>query len=103
MASLSTQCRQATSAFAQIQIEGLESNSYKENNSYELVLENVPSVYEGLIERSFKAEFRKDKLNHANDALEVEFTFKPMKPMKCTFDLVITKKHGSRWRYKVNA
>jgi hypothetical protein len=67
------------------------------------MLENVPSVYQKLIEKSLEVEFRKDKLNHANDNLEVEFNFKPMKPIKVSFDLVITRKEGSRWRYKVNA
>jgi hypothetical protein len=46
---------------------------------------------------------KKDKLNHANDALEVEFNFKPMKPLKVSFDIVITRREGSRWRYKLNA
>jgi hypothetical protein len=76
--------------------------NFKENNQYSLMLENVPAAHERLIQKNFSAEFRKDKLNHANDSLEVEFSFKPMKPIKCSFDLLITKKEGSRWRYKVN-
>jgi hypothetical protein len=27
--------------------------------------------------------------------------FKPMKPIKATFDLLINKKEGSRWRFKI--
>lgn len=43
----------------------------------------------------------KDNLKHAKDTLELEFMFKPMKPLKVSFDLLITKKEGSRWRYRV--
>lgn len=67
VASLITQCRQVASTYAQIHLDGLEN--YKEKNHYSLVLENVPSIYEKLIQKSFSADFRKDKLNHANDAL----------------------------------
>ncbi len=35
------------------------------------MLENVPVVYEKLIGKNFSAEFKKDKLNHANDSLEL--------------------------------
>lgn len=35
------------------------------------MLENIPSVYEKLIQKSFSTDFKKDKLNHINDALEV--------------------------------
>lgn len=43
----------------------------------------------------------KDNLKHAKDTLELEFMFKPMKPIKVSFDLLITKKEGSRWRFRV--
>jgi hypothetical protein len=62
----------------------------------------MPVVYEKLIERCFNADFKKNKLTHANDNLEVEFNFKPMKPIKVSFDLLITRNQGSRWRYRVN-
>ena len=68
---------------------------------FEHAFENVPSHYEKLIERALLVEFSKDNLKHAKDSLELEFMFKPMKPFKCSFDLLITKREGSRWRYKV--
>lgn len=67
-----------------------------------MILENVPSVYQKLIEKTLVVELKKNKLNHANDALEVEFGFKPMKPLKVSFDVVITRREGSRWRYKLS-
>ena len=67
-----------------------------------MVLENVPSIYQKLIEKTLSVDLKKDRINHANDALEVEFSFKPMKPLKVSFDVVITRKEGSRWRYKLS-
>ena len=90
MAVLSTQCRQSVSSFAQIQLEGVEN--FKENNQYSLTLENVPTIYQKLIEKTLAVDLKKDRLNHANDALEVEFSFKPMKPLKVSFDVVITRR-----------
>ncbi len=78
------------SSFAQIQLEGIEN--FKENNQYSLMLENVPMVYQKLIEKTLAVDLRKDRLNHATDTLEVEFSFKPMKPLKVSFDVVITRK-----------
>ena len=49
-------------------------------------------VYQKLIEKTLAVDLRKDRLNHANDTLEVEFSFKPMKPLKVSFDVVITRK-----------
>ena len=43
----------------------------------------------------------KNSLKHAKDTLEYEFIFKPMKPGKVSFDFLITKQEGSRWRYKI--
>jgi hypothetical protein len=55
-------------------------------------LENVPTIYQKLIEKTLAVDLKKDRLNHANDALEVEFSFKPMKPLKVSFDVVITRR-----------
>lgn len=47
-------------------------------------------------------DVKKNRLNHQDDALEVEFGFKPMKPIKVAFDLIISRQEGSRWRYRIN-
>jgi hypothetical protein len=71
-------------------LEGIDN--FKENNHYSLMLENVPIIYQKMIEKMLSVDLRKDRLNHANDTLEVEFSFKPMKPLKVSFDIVITRK-----------
>lgn len=68
---------------------------------FEYSFENIPAQYQKQIEKSLLVELSKDNLKHAKDNLELEFMFKPMKPIKVAFDILITKKEGSRWRFRV--
>lgn len=99
IANLVSSCRQTATQFVQIALEGVEYSP--KNNLFEYSFENIPSQFEKLVEKALLVEFSKDNLKHAKDTLELEFMFKPMKPIKIGFDLLITKKQGSRWRYRV--
>ena len=96
---MSTQCRTSTSEYAQISLEGIEN--FKQNNEYNYKLENVPHNYQNLIDKFLIIECPKKSLSHANDTLEFEFLFKPMKPGKAVFDFVIVRQEGARWRYRL--
>jgi hypothetical protein len=100
LANLTTKCRTSTSEYVQVQLEGIEN--FKQNNQYEFKLENVPGNYQSLIEKFLIIECPKKSLSHANDALEFEFLYKPMKPGKASFDFVILRKEGARWRYRLS-
>jgi hypothetical protein len=65
-------------------------------------LENVPANYQHLIDKFLIVDCPKKSLNHAKDSLEFEFLFKPMKPGKVSFDFLVTRQEGSRWRFKIN-
>lgn len=99
IASLSTPCRQSTSEFVQIGLEGVE---FGKNNSFNYSFENIPAQFEKMIDKFLIVECTKNSLKHAKDMLEFEFLFKPMKPCKVSFDFLITKQQGSRWRYRLN-
>ena len=97
---MSTQCRTSTSEYVQISLDGIEN--YKKNNSYSYKLENVPNNFAHLIDKFLIIDSPKKSLNHANDTLEFEFLFKPMKPGKASFDFVIVRQEGARWRYRMS-
>lgn len=61
----------------------------------------MPGNYQALIDKFLIIECPKKSLNHANDTLEFEFLYKPMKPGKASFDFVILRKEGARWRYRL--
>jgi hypothetical protein len=43
----------------------------------------------------------KNYMDHPNDILVFRGVFNPMKPFKCTADLLIMRKLGGLWKYKV--
>lgn len=55
-----------------------------------------------MIDKFLIVDCPKKSLNHAKDTLEFEFLFKPMKPGKVSFDFLVTRHEGSRWRFKIN-
>ena len=65
-------------------------------------MENVPNNYASLIDKFLIIDCPKKSLNHANDTLEFEFLFKPMKPGKASFDFVVVRQEGARWRYRMS-
>jgi len=71
-------------------------------NKFEYCFENVPVQFEKTVKKILLVEMMKDHLKHEKDMLELEFIFKPMKPIKLSFDLLIIKQEGSRWRYRVS-
>ena len=75
---------------------------FGKNNSFDYSFENIPAQFEKMIEKFLIVECTKNSLKHAKDMLEFEFLFKPMKPCKVSFDFLITKQEGSRWRYRLN-
>jgi hypothetical protein len=54
-----------------------------------------------LVDKFFTVEQHKKNLLHEKDYLEFEFIYKPLKPSKFTFDFVIKKNEGPKWRYKI--
>ena len=62
----------------------------------------MPAQYSKIVDKFLNIECTKNSLKHAKDMLEFEFIYKPMKPGKVSFDFLITKQEGSRWRYRLN-
>lgn len=61
----------------------------------------MPHFAQVLVEKFFSVEQRKRTLIHDKDYLEFEFTYKPLKPGKFTFDFVVKKAEGPKWRYRI--
>jgi hypothetical protein len=66
--NLTAQCRTTTTEYVQIPLDGIEN--YKQNNSYDFKLENVPQHYANLIDKFLIIDCTKKSLNHAKDTLE---------------------------------
>lgn len=96
---LRTKCREKVRETRQIFLQGIQDVNV--NNSYSYELDNIPHNAAILVEKFFTVEQHKKSLLHDKDYLEFEFSYKPLKPSKFSFDFVVKKAEGPKWRYKL--
>ena len=62
-----TPCRQSTSEFVQIGLDGVD---FSKGNKFDFSFENIPSQFEKMIEKFLIVDCTKNSLKHAKDMLE---------------------------------
>jgi hypothetical protein len=72
---------------------------FNPSDTYQFEIKDVPEDCVKLVKRSLKIRLTKNTLNHPDDHLSFDVSFKPYKPFKCTVDLLVLRQSGGLWKY----
>lgn len=75
---------------------------FNPNDTYQYEIKEVPEDCTKLVKRSLKLRLTKNTLNHPDDHLSFDISFKPYKPFKCTVDLLVLRQSGGLWKFKIS-
>jgi len=94
-----TRARKPHDETLRIVLPGFAELSQDDTFTYELNVLNAQ--HKGLVERSVFFEQKGDRLQSAEDPLEFQMRFEPLRPFKTNTEFVIYKSTGGRWKFNV--
>jgi len=71
------------------------------NQLFRHELTNLDEQFQNLIKKCFNIVETKNALQNCNEELRYQIKFTPMKPFKTSFDLIISKPTGGRWKFRI--
>lgn len=94
-----TRARQPHDETLQIVLPGFAELSPSDTFTHELVVLNPQ--HQGLVDRSVFLEQAGDRILSADDPLEFNLRFEPLRPYKTSCEFIVYKSTGGRWKFNV--
>lgn len=82
-----------------VKLPGLPQEVKSQKFIYEV--NNVDENYQNLVKKCLNITEIKGNLEYSDDELLYQVKFSPMKPFKTSFDLIISRRTGGRWKFRV--
>ena len=98
--SYKVKCRKSTTQKMEIVLPGLVDTNPEE--AFGLELGKIPKELSKNLAKWLKITPIKNKLDEVDEALVFNVVFEPMKPFKSVIDILVFKKSGGRWKFKIS-
>ncbi|EGR30900.1 hypothetical protein IMG5_121460 [Ichthyophthirius multifiliis] len=96
--SFKCKCRESLDEEFSLKLDGINDN-LNQNDIFSFELKGIEEHLKTIIEKSINIKISKNQIANANDKLEFQLKFTPLKPFQTTIEFHVLRKTGGKWRY----